>query len=111
MGSRGSCVRLPAVARDFPPRSRDRLTLGRSSMKRVALAFRSAEVEKAKNCTSTFLYDFMTLCLIKLNKYLLYITNQYTIVLYIYIYIYSTICFLNCNVEETSIEYIVHLFV
>ena len=35
MSGRGSCFRLPAVARDFSSRSRDRLTLGRWGMKLI----------------------------------------------------------------------------
>lgn len=91
MSGRGSCVRLPAVARDFSSRSRDRLTLGRWGMKHIALAFCSFEAENARSFTSTFLSDFMALCLIKHKEYLQYITNKCRTYLILK-------CFLNCSV-------------
>jgi hypothetical protein len=91
MGGRGSCVRLPAVARNISSRSRDRLTLGGWGMKPIALAFCNSDVERAKGNTSTFLFDLMELCLIKHKDYLQYITKKCTIYLMLK-------CFLNCSV-------------
>jgi len=91
MGGRGSCVRLPALARDISSRSRDELTLGGWGMKPIALAFCNSDVEKTRSDTSTFLFDLMALCLIKHKDYLQYTTKNCTIYL---MFKY----FLNCSV-------------